>query len=151
MTGIGEQTTVYRTKLYTVMLINLDGDVFRIQTFGIEKIASDRVMEAAQEAARNFLARGQELVAALCAEVDLLIGMNNVELMLVKTRMVEGLAVYQSNVGTGWLLGGTTGGFLPVQFRVQVKASTPSREETASNDAGQAGMPWLSDCCRRIA
>ena len=68
-------------------------------------------MEAAQEAARNFLARGEELVAAPCAEVDLLIGMNNVELMLVKTRMVEGLAVYQSNFGTGWLLGGTTGGF----------------------------------------
>ena len=110
LSGVGDKTETYDTKLFIVPLKDRDGNVHNINAFGIDKITSASIEDNIQEAIKEFPNLHNKDIQIPRGEVDLLVGMSNVNIMPTKVETQGGLALFTSVFGSGWLLGGATGG-----------------------------------------
>ena len=108
LTGIGEKRTTYKTKLFSLTLINNLGEEKRINAFGIEKIMAETEDCDIQHLAA-MLGVQAEAVNRPVGPMDLLIGVCEVDLLPVRVRVVDKLALYSSSFGSGYVVGGSSG------------------------------------------
>ena len=105
LTGVGEKTQMYSTKMYIVNLLDKQGEISQIQCFGIDKITQDLLPADVTTAAEVF-DKDVELLDRPAGPVHLLIGMNHADILPVKTDVKKRLALYSSPFGSGYVVGG---------------------------------------------
>ena len=85
LTGVGEKKTTYKTKLFSLTLVNNCGEEKRGNAFGIKKIMADNEFCDTQHLAA-VLGVDAEAVDRPVGAMDLLIGVCDVDLMPVRVR-----------------------------------------------------------------
>lgn len=105
LTGVGEKVSVIKSKLYIIPLRTKGGDIKHIKAFGMESITSDMVKVKVKDAAKEFGIPPED-VERPTGQVDLLVGLDSVDILPIQCKVVEKLALYESIFGTGKILGG---------------------------------------------
>lgn len=105
LTGVGENVSLYSTKLYMIPLISRDGNTVEIHAYGIERITADMKPVNLQDVVDVFKLDSDQLNRPV-GPVDLLIGISHVDIMPTKSEVSGKLALYRSYFGTGYILGG---------------------------------------------
>ena len=105
LTGVGEKTDSFKTKIFTIPLLTRWGEVKIIHAFGIEKITAD-LPAVNMAVAAELLGVQEEQIQRPAGQVDLLIGISEVDISPTRERIVGKLALYNSDFGTGFLVGG---------------------------------------------
>ena len=108
LTGVGEKTDCFKTKIYTIPLLTRFGETRSIQAFGIERITAD-LPAVSMAATAELLGVQEELIQRPAGQVDLLIGISEVDIYPIREKIVGKLALYNSQFGTGFLVGGQQG------------------------------------------
>jgi hypothetical protein len=106
LAGIGDKREKYNTKLYIVKLKDRQGKMHDVCAFGIEKITGDMSACDVNDVVQLFQDVGPVEVEVPAGHVDLLVGMSNVDLLPVQEVTREKVALFRSQFGTGFLLGG---------------------------------------------
>ena len=98
----------WNTKAYKVPLISKDGRKFILTAMGFEEISS-HIEPADVEPALNVFPQIPSLASIKrpSGKVDLLIGLNFLEVQPREVPREKGLSLWESSFGTGYLLGGT--------------------------------------------
>ena len=104
---VGNQVTVHRTNLYKIFLKDKNGDNHEIIAYEIEEICGKIGQVKVGHLVHSFPSLKKEDVARYGGEIELLIGMGHAALHPVRTGAHEGLCLYDSQFGTGKILGGT--------------------------------------------
>ena len=105
ITGVGESKKLFSTKLYLVPLVTQDGIPVNIHAFGIENITAELQHIDLGAAAEVFKLDCEQLCRPKGA-VHLLIGMNYANIIPIKYEVNKKLALYKSNFGSGFVVGG---------------------------------------------
>ena len=106
LTGVGNKKQVFSTKIYMVPLISTEGNEIAVHAFGIDAITSELSPVNLDPVADAFNIT-KDKIGRPAGKVDLLIGMNHVEILPVKTEVNKKLALYSSIFGSGYVVGGT--------------------------------------------
>ena len=109
LSGVGDKTDTFRTKMYVIDLVDKEGREHSINAFGIDKITSAVVNNNIKQFVKEFEELSEPDIAPPSGNVDLLIGLANVDIMPTKTKVRGQLALFESSFGTGWLIGGSPG------------------------------------------
>ena len=98
----------WETKSYKVPLLNSDGNVVILTAMGVDEISSE-IKPAKVEPALKVFSQIQDLesIRRPSGTVDMLIGLNFMEVQPVEVARKEGLSLWKSKLGPGYLLGGT--------------------------------------------
>ena len=106
----GGDTKDWETKSYKVPLLNSDGKLIILTAMGVDEISSE-IMPAKVEPALKVFSQFPDLklksIRRPSGTVDLLIGLNFMEVHPVEVARKEGLSLWKSKLGPGYLLGGT--------------------------------------------
>ena len=106
--GVGDSKESFSTKLYMVPLVDRNGRTHLIEAFGIPRITRDLTPVNLEEAAADFGIESEKLERPV-GKVDLLIGVDNIDIMPVRVCLINKMALYTSKFGTGYLVGGSMG------------------------------------------
>ena len=106
LTGVGKKTTTYSTRLYAVSLVDVRGEIRKVQAFGIDEIMTDAEEIRESEAAKLFGVEPDKLKRP-AGRVNLLVGVSEVDLLPVRVKVADKLAVFASQFGSGLVLGGS--------------------------------------------
>ena len=105
LTGVGDNTEVFSTKLFSVPLIDRNGEIRIVHAFGMKKITSD-VRCTNMEVAADIFNVDVAMLDRPTGEVDLLVGMADLDVMPTKEKVVGKLGLFVSDFGTGLVVGG---------------------------------------------
>ena len=108
LTVVGDQQETLTTKIFVVPLIDRQGNQHDVCAFGMKRITSDMKALGVDQAVALFDKLQKKEVDPPTGAVDLLVGMSYVNLLPVRGQIVEKLAIYTSQFGTGYLLGGVS-------------------------------------------
>ena len=96
------------TKAYNVPLITNDGKIVVLTAMGVDEISSDIKLANIEPALEVFpQIPDLESIKRPSGKVDLLVGLNFAEVQPWEVERKGGLSLWKSNLGPGYLLGGT--------------------------------------------
>ena len=98
----------WETKAYNIPLLNSEGKQVVLTAMGVDEISSE-IKPADVEPALKVFPQIPDLksIKRPSGKVDLLIGLNFLEVQPTEVAREEGLSLWKSKLGSGYLLGGT--------------------------------------------
>ena len=103
---LGGVITTHDTMLYEFSIIDTRGRHHLLKAFEIEEICGSLNPTDTKQCAQLFPSTSPAEIARPCGKVDLLIGSDNAPIHPDKKHVHDGLVLYESQFGTGKLLGG---------------------------------------------
>merc|ERR1711873_275203 len=105
---LGGDVMDWETTAYKVPILSTDGEVVVLTAMGREEISSD-IKPTEVEAALKVFPQIKDInsIKRPSGPVDLLIGLNFMEVQLEEVERKQGLSLWKSKLGPGYLLGGT--------------------------------------------
>ena len=105
LTGVGEKSESFKTKLFVIPLIDKLGRVWKISAFGMKTITHD-VKKVDTAMIAKMFDMAEEDVMRPVGEVDLLVGMEHAGIMPCRRDSIKKIVLYSSIFGTGFVVGG---------------------------------------------
>ena len=103
---VGGTITYMNTILYEIELIDTNGNSHEIQLYEIDDICGKITSMSTASLTQFFPSITAEDIARPDGAVDILIGMEYAEMHPFQIEWSQGLVLYQSNFGTGRVVGG---------------------------------------------
>ena len=103
---VGGEVTTHNTMLYEITIVTRKGEHHVIQAFEIEDICGSMTPVNTKQFAKLFPSTKPYEISRPSGEIDILIGNNYAPLHPDKKHVCQGLVLYQSQFGTGKILGG---------------------------------------------
>ena len=104
---VGNKVTLHHTKVYEILLIDRRGDKHKITAYEIEEICGKIGKVKVGHLVHSFPSLKREDVMRHGGDIELLVGFDHAALHPQRTDVSEGLCLYESQFGTGKILGGT--------------------------------------------
>ena len=99
---------IWETKIYLVPLVDRTGKIHRVKCFGAESITSKLEKVLIDGVIHHFPQYTEDQLVRPHGQVQLLIGLNQLEILPIgPVFKVEGLGIFESIFGTGFVLAGT--------------------------------------------
>ena len=99
---------LWKTRIYLVPLVDRTGVIHRVKCFGVETITSKLEKVSIDGVVYTFPTLSAEQLARPYGTVEILLGLNQLDIMPSGPVLREdGLGVFESIFGTGYILGGT--------------------------------------------
>ena len=106
LTVASGKTQMYNTKMFMIQLVDKQGNIHKIFAYGMDKIAGNLNQPLCKLSKTSFPGYDDVLLDENPEDVDVLVGINYAGILPVRVSAVNNLALYQSQFGTGWLVGG---------------------------------------------
>ena len=114
---------IWETKIYLVPLVDRTGKVHRVKCFGTESITSKLEKVLIDGVVHLFPDYTQDQLVRPHGQVQVLIGLNMLDIFPVgPLSKVEGLGIFQTIFGSGYILAGSHGSLKQPKFKLSQEA-----------------------------